>query len=230
MVFHWSLSDSKSPQVSRTLISILADFNNSVVPRAPITIGITITFMFHSFFNSLVRSRYLSLFTLSFNFTLWSTIPQVLSFLLIIFIRSGRRAEIRWSVRILKSQRNLYVSFSRTDSRLCIYHLFVWSNFNFLQWMTLHTQSCQSFHSFYDNLLHSLNMWLIVSPLSPHNTFSSLARYRYSSLFSFSFCLSQWSPGTAKSSFRQVTLFIYLFIFFYFFFFEYHLVWSSDRN
>ena len=31
MVFHWSLSDSKSPQVSRTLLSILAFLNNVVV-------------------------------------------------------------------------------------------------------------------------------------------------------------------------------------------------------
>ena len=31
MVFHWSLSDSKSPQVSRTLIRILANLNNDVI-------------------------------------------------------------------------------------------------------------------------------------------------------------------------------------------------------
>ena len=31
MVFNWNLSDSKSPQVSRTLLSILADLNNTVV-------------------------------------------------------------------------------------------------------------------------------------------------------------------------------------------------------
>ena len=31
MVFHWSLSNSKSPQVSRTLLSILADLSNAVV-------------------------------------------------------------------------------------------------------------------------------------------------------------------------------------------------------
>ena len=31
MVFHWSLSDSKSPQVSRTLLSILAVLNNAAV-------------------------------------------------------------------------------------------------------------------------------------------------------------------------------------------------------
>ena len=90
MVFHWSLSDSKSPQVSRCLLSILADLNNAVVwtvstrlviskssspcinllvtvPRAPITIGIIVTFMFHRFSNSLVRSSYLSLFSHSFS-------------------------------------------------------------------------------------------------------------------------------------------------------------------
>ena len=87
MVFYWSFSDSMSPQVARTLLRILADFNNVVVwrvspspfinpfvtvLRAPIVIGITVTFMFHSFFNSLARSRNLSFFSLSFNFTLWS--------------------------------------------------------------------------------------------------------------------------------------------------------------
>ena len=73
MVFPWSLSDSKYPQVSRTLLSIQAVLNNVIVwmvstrpptskssspfsnpfvtvPKAPITIGIIVTFMFHSFF------------------------------------------------------------------------------------------------------------------------------------------------------------------------------------
>ena len=90
------------------------------------------------FFNSPARSMYLSFFSFSFSFTLWSagtakaTIRQVLLFLLMI-IRSGGVAEIRWSVYISKSQRSLCISFSRTDSWLCIYHLFVRSNFNFLQ-------------------------------------------------------------------------------------------------
>ena len=116
MVFHWSLSDSKSPQVSRTLLSILDVLNNVVVwmvstrtptsksssplsnslvtiPNAPITIGIIVICMFHSFFNSLTRSRYLSFFSHSFSFILWSagtaksTILRVIFFLLII-IRS----------------------------------------------------------------------------------------------------------------------------------------------
>ena len=96
MVFHWSLSDSKSPQISRTHLRILAVFNNAViwivstcpptstssrpfnnplviVPNAPITIGTIVTFMFPSFFNSLARSWYLSFFAYSFRFILWST-------------------------------------------------------------------------------------------------------------------------------------------------------------
>ena len=72
MIFHGSLSDGKSPQVSRTLLSIQADLNNAgvwivcnrvlisnysspftnpsvTVPSAPITMGITVIFMFHRF-------------------------------------------------------------------------------------------------------------------------------------------------------------------------------------
>ena len=100
MVFRWSLSDSKSSQVSRALLNILADLNHAVVwmvsarppisnsfsllakylgivPSASITIDITVIFMFHSF---------LVLFSLSLNLTLWcarmamSTIRQVIFF------------------------------------------------------------------------------------------------------------------------------------------------------
>ena len=107
MVFHWSLSGSKSPQVSRIYLSFLADLYNAVfwmvstrhyftkssspctkpsvnVLSTLITIGIAVSFMIHSFFSSLARSRYLSLFSLFFIFTLWSagttksTIQQVL--------------------------------------------------------------------------------------------------------------------------------------------------------
>ena len=69
MDFLWSLSDNKSPQVSRTLLSILADLSNAIVwmastrpfisksfnpfinpavtvPRAPIIIGINVTSCF----------------------------------------------------------------------------------------------------------------------------------------------------------------------------------------
>ena len=73
MVFHWSLSENKSPQVSRTFLSILAYLYSVVVwivstrylifkssslcadvlvtlPSVQITIAMTVTFMFHSFF------------------------------------------------------------------------------------------------------------------------------------------------------------------------------------
>ena len=195
MVFHWSLSDSKSPQVFRTRLRILAVLSNAVVwifstrpptsmssmpfnnplvivPNTPITIGTTVTFMFHGFLNSLARSRYLSFFSLSFRFILWSagtaklTILQILFFLLII-MRSGLLARIRWYLCILKSHGSLCESFSRTGAGLCTYHLFVWSNWNFLhisQWITL---PCLALYSRCANLLHSLIMWLIVSSLSP---------------------------------------------------------------
>ena len=160
MVFHWSLGDSKSPQVSRTRLRILAVLSNAViwivstrpptskssrpfnnplviVPNAPITIGTIVTFMFHSFFNSLARSRYLSLFSHSFRFILWSagtaksSILQVLFFFffLLIIIKSGLLAGIRWSVCMLKSHRILCMAFSRTGAGLCTYRLFVWSNY-----------------------------------------------------------------------------------------------------
>ena len=70
MVFHKNLSDSKCPEVSRTILSILADLNNAVVwmisARPPIfnsaspftkplwivhtnTIGIAVIFKLHCF-------------------------------------------------------------------------------------------------------------------------------------------------------------------------------------
>ena len=109
MVFQWRLSDSKSPQVSRTLLSILAVLNNVVVwmvsahpptsksssrfstslvsvPNAPITMAIIVTCMFHRFFfNSLARSRYLSFFSHSFSFILLSTGTAKLTILQVLF-------------------------------------------------------------------------------------------------------------------------------------------------
>ena len=90
-------------------------------------------------------------------------------------MRSGLLAGIRWSVCIrviYESHTSLCESFSRTGAGLCIYYLFVWSNWNFLhisQWITLPTQSCLALYSFCANLLHSPIIWLIVSSLSPHS-------------------------------------------------------------
>ena len=96
MIFHQNLNDSKSLQVSRILLSILADLpmlgsgwswcflrfltpqvfffkTFGTFPSLPITIGITITNIFYGIFNSLERSMYLSIFLLSFNFIHRST-------------------------------------------------------------------------------------------------------------------------------------------------------------
>ena len=101
-VFHssnrWSLSDCKSPQVLRTLLNILTDLNHAVLwmvstrplisksscpftnplvclPRAPITIGITVIFMFHSFFCSLAKPRFSSFF-FAFFFQFYSVVSR----------------------------------------------------------------------------------------------------------------------------------------------------------
>ena len=130
-------------------------------------------------FSFLSKSRYSFPFSLSFNFTRWSagmsrtTIRQVLFFFCLLTItRSGRLAEIRWSVYISKSQRSFPVSFFRTDSRVCIYHEFFRPNFNFLhyfQWTNFPTHSCQVSYSFCVNLLHSLIIRFVVSSLSRQN-------------------------------------------------------------
>ena len=61
---------STRPSTSKSF----SPFSNPLVtvPNAPITIGIIVTSMFHSFFNSLARSRHLSFFSHSFRFILWS--------------------------------------------------------------------------------------------------------------------------------------------------------------
>ena len=93
-------------------------------------------------------------------------------FLLLIIIRPGSLAEIRWSVCVKISEEFVCVSFSRTDIVLCKYYLFVWLNWNFWlnsQWMALPIQSCLVLHTFWVHLLHSLFMYLMVSSLSPQN-------------------------------------------------------------
>ena len=202
MVFHWNLSNWKSSQVSRTLLSILVDLNNDVVLmistwslipesssvftnplvtvlNAPITIGIFVTFMFHSFFflvykQSLGVNHSFYFLSILFCRLLWRQSPLFgrFSFLLLTITRPDRLAEIKWSVWISKSHRILCVPFSGKDFGFCKYHLFVWSNLNSLhdsKWITLPTKSFLVLYSFYANLLHSLIMWVIVSSLSSHN-------------------------------------------------------------
>ena len=87
MVFRWCLRDSKSPQDSTTLLSILVDLSNAVVwmvstlpaiskssspltnplvtvQRAPITVGINVTCMFQSFFQFPSKVQVLTLLSI----------------------------------------------------------------------------------------------------------------------------------------------------------------------
>ena len=119
MVFHWGLSDNKTPQVSRTLLSILAVLNNVVVwmvstrpptskssspfnsplvtvSNALIKIGIIVTLIFHSLFFFLFEVLIL-LFTFFQLYSLGQPVQQSLQFCKFSFfitIRSGLLAEI----------------------------------------------------------------------------------------------------------------------------------------
>ena len=149
MVFHWSLSARKSPQVSRIHLRIRAILTNAVTwivstrPQtskssrpfnnplviAPIPIGTIISFMLQSFSILLQgRSTYPSSHFPSDLFCgpRRQQSRQFCKFsflLLLIIIRSGPLAGIRWSVFMLKFHRSLCVWFSRTGSGLtiCLY-------------------------------------------------------------------------------------------------------------
>ena len=152
IVFLWSLSDCKFPQVFRILLSIRADLNNAVVwsvstflfiskswnlftshlwivLNVPITTGITVTSIFHSFFSSLARCRYFSLFRfllilpydpLGRESLLFGRFSLFFFFFFLTITRSSCLAEIWWSDFSSKFQRN-FASHSpgRILGRIC---------------------------------------------------------------------------------------------------------------
>ena len=145
------------------------------VSKVPITVGIIVTFMFHSFFFQF-SSKVEVLIVLFCFFSILlcgqpgQQSPQFCKFSF--FVDYYRLAEISWFVCISKFYWSLCVSFSRTDAGLCIYHFFIWSHLNFFhnsQWITLPNQSCLVLYSFCANLVHSLIIGLIVLSLSSHN-------------------------------------------------------------
>ena len=103
---------------------------------------ISLSLSYFIFFRSLASSRDLYLFSLPLIFLCDLLGKQSLLFgwftFLFVITRSVGLAKTRWSIVILKPRSSLYISFSREDSRLYIYHLFVWPNSNFLhnsQWV-----------------------------------------------------------------------------------------------
>ena len=148
------------------------------VPSAPITTDITVTFVFHSFFSSLARSRYLSFFLLSFCYTLWSAgtaksiIRQVIFLFFFFFFffffgyhkvwSFGRDEVICLYLKIPEK----FVSFFFEDGFRVVHITFVrFVKFKLLaQFPVDHfahpVVSGFFFYCFYANLLHSLK-WLI---------------------------------------------------------------------
>ena len=143
------------------------------VPSTPITLIFNIFFFsslvyilislfaFFQFYSVVSRNCkiYYSACSLLFQFLFFFFFSL---FFLLTITRCARLAAIQWSVCISNSQLFLRVSFSRTDSKLCIYHLFVWSNLNFLhifQWITFPPSHVKSYTLFaliyYTRLLYN---------------------------------------------------------------------------
>ena len=136
----WSLlnlSDNKSPQVSRTLLSILTD-----LWRVSFLTLISHSFspIFQAFGDRSKCSNYnwyhrhgrihtTASYFFSFFFSLFFLFFKKL---FLVNTGSGLVDRISWSVCLSKSHRILLVSFSWINSGLCIYHLVLWSNFNLL--------------------------------------------------------------------------------------------------
>ena len=145
MVVHWSLSDSKSSQVSWTLFNILtvlnnvvvwmvstrpliskssSPFNNSLVTvlKAPITIGMIVTLMFHSFlfqFPSKVEVLILFFTFLQFYWLLLSSLLFHSS------ISWGSFTWVRVTANLLGSL-GLFSVFDRSQQRCSLDGLFHW--------------------------------------------------------------------------------------------------------
>ena len=210
MVFHWSLSESKSPQVFGTLPSNAAiwivstrlstfesprPFNNPlvIVPKAPITIGIIVTLMFHSFFNSLARSTYLSFFSHSFSFILWSAGTD--QRLLMIFHWSLSDSN---SPQVSRTLLNILADIN--NAVLDGLHLFYY----FWVFQSLYKSFGDCTKSTDYNYKRHFHVPVF---------FVSQARSKYVSFFSLSFSFALWSAETAKSTTLHAHCFFVLFCF-----------------
>ena len=183
MVFHWSLSDSKSSHVSRTVLGIPTDLYSivvSMVSARPLTskssstfqnLLVTesiepiavVTFMFQSFFFQFPSKVevFILLFTFFHFYSVFSRNNKVHNFAISLFFffdycmvwSSGRDLVIRLYLKIP-------VEFVRVilQDRCWVVYLFVLHFLHNSQWVTLPIQSCLELYSFCANLLHSLIM------------------------------------------------------------------------
>ena len=185
-----TVSLPKSPQVSRTLLSILAVLNNAVVwmvstrpptskssspfsnplvtvPKAPITIGIIATFMFHSFFQFPCKVEVLIV-----HFTFFQFYPVV--------------------------SRDIYYYYYYYYYNCYYYYYYYYYLFIYWQFFT---------SALADSLSLEFEWWQVSCSTV---FFTSLASSRYLSFFSLSFNFTLWSVETAKSTVLQVLFFCWL--------------------
>ena len=194
ILFQRSLSDSKSPQDSRTLLSILADLKTAVVWMVSIRPQISnsscrLSEPFQTCelqLESPSSLRFTSLFVLWLGLStyyffpfLWSSLcgplEQQNSLRGKFFCQLSLGLVFWWGfgdLFVTQNARIFFVSFLRTDYGLHIHHLVVWLNFTFWlnsRWIIFPTQSCLDLCSFCASLLHLLIIWLTISSFLPHN-------------------------------------------------------------
>ena len=175
MVFHKSFCDSKSPQVSWTLLSILTDLNNTVVLNGFRVFWFVCCGNFSSIWGPF-RVNQLQVVSPSPSWytvllVLWKVLCNIQVFVslfaffyfhsvvhlndkihltassLLFNKRSGLLIGIKC---ISKSQGILYFTFSGIDSDLCMYRFSGWPKLNLLcnsLWIPFPTQSCLLFIS-----------------------------------------------------------------------------------
>ena len=159
-------------------------YNNTIpfgiVQSAQITIGPTLVLTFPSFLNSLARSWYLSTFSFSFSSTLASpgTATSIIwqtACCLSTLTRSGLLCSRTswWSVCMLKSQRILTFSCSKTFPGTCSYHLSATSNPYFLH---KHQWTCSFCNAIMSTFIFSLSQRWAFTNYVAYGFFRTLAQ------------------------------------------------------
>ena len=135
MLFSWSSSTRKSPNVFGTPLCIVGGLDSAVIwidsilrlksnsanvlwsfLSAASATGFTVTFMFHVFFSSQARSEYFRFFYFHTVVNLNSKIHQTgSSYILLIKTWSALLAGLSWPILVTNSKWILLVSFSIND-------------------------------------------------------------------------------------------------------------------
>ena len=150
-------------------------FNSPLVtvPNAPTTIGIIVTFMFHSCSYYLTRSRHLSFFSLSFSFLLWSASTAKSSIFQALFFCCCwlLKGLVFWSILgdpfVCQSPIWVCVCPFLVQVRGCVIYSFCANLMQLLiMWWMVSSLSPQSLHLLYCCVLSILALiWLVIMAL-----------------------------------------------------------------